>query len=289
MDAVNLLADVLDAADQHLQFTVFEVGARAVHQAEEPFYRLLSMFPGSRIIAFEPDDELCAQKNATGREGLVHYPFALGRCEEQRPFYETEHPMCSSLYQPNESLVEKYNNLEVMRIRRIGKVDTVSIDHFVEREGIECIDFIKIDIQGAELEVFQGGVNSLTNVLAVVTEAEFIQLYVDQPLFGDVSSFLASQNLQFQKFLGVAGRTLAPIVLNNNPNEASQQMWADVLFLRQLFCSPPLSTESYLKLAVLALLYDCIDVALYCVQQVDERAGLGLAQIFLERLNQMGA
>lgn len=183
MDAVNLLADVLDAADQHLQFTIFEVGARAVNKAEEPFYRLLSIFPGSRIIAFEPDEELCAQKNATGREGLVHYPFALGRREEQRPFYETEHPMCSSLYQPNESLLEKYNNLEVMRIRRIGKVDTVSIDHFVESEGIECIDFIKIDIQGAELEVFQGGVSSLSNVLAVVTEAEFIQLYVDQPLF----------------------------------------------------------------------------------------------------------
>ena len=214
-------------------------------------------------------------------------PFALARGEERRQFYETQHPMCSSLYQPNKALLDRYNNLEVVRTRRIGEVETVSLDHFVAREGIESVDFIKIDIQGAELEVFQGGVTCLANVLSVVTEVEFLQLYVDQPLFGDVCSFLAEQDLQFQKFLGVAGRTLAPIVLNNNLNHCSQQMWSDVLFIRQLFGSPALSVEQYLKIAVLALVYDCIDVALHCFQQVDLQAGLGIGESFLERLNRV--
>ena len=42
---------------------------------------------------------------------------------------------------------------------------------------IYTIDFIKIDVQGGELDVFKGGSKTLKNVLKIVCEVEFIQHY----------------------------------------------------------------------------------------------------------------
>ena len=286
MDAIELLAGVIREAGYELHFSIFEVGA--LPMGEEPFYRLLDSFPGSRIVAFEPDERLCETQNASTPAGVTFYPVALGRTEEQRDFYVTEHPMCSSLYPPNEELLSRYNNMEVARLKEITTVATISLDRFVTEHGISCVDFIKIDIQGAELEVFQGGSATLANVLAIVTEAELIEHYVDQPLFGDVSAFLASQGLQFQKFLGFGGRTLKPIVFDDNPSAVSQQMWSDVLFIRDLFAVRKLSDEQYLKTAVLAMLYQCVDVALYCCREVDLASGSAIGQEFLQRLQKAG-
>jgi FkbM family methyltransferase len=282
MDATEVLAGILRKAGYELRFTIFEVGARPM--GEEPFYRLLPLFPGSRIVAFEPDESLCETQNKSSPPGVTFYPVALGRAEEQRDFYVTEHPMCSSLYPPNEVLLSRYNNMEVAQLKEVSSVATISLDGFVSTHAIGAVDFIKIDIQGAELEVFQGGLSTLTNVLAIVSEAELIEHYIGQPLFGDICAFLSKQGLQFQKFLSFGGRTLRPIVVDDNPNTVSQQIWSDVLFIRNLFVSADLGDEKYLKIAVLAMLYGCIDVALFCCREVDLARGSNIGQEYLQRL-----
>ncbi len=286
MDTIEVLAGVLREAGYNLRFTIFEIGALPLN--EEPFYRLLPLFPGSCVVAFEPDERLCDTQNANGRAGVTFYPTALGRTEERRDFYNTEHPMCSSLYRPTAELLSHYNNMEVARLKEVTTVETVSLDGFVSSQAVGAVDFIKIDIQGAELEVFQGGVTTLAEVLAIVSEAEFIEHYVDQPLFGDVCAFLSTQGLQFQKFLGFGGRTLKPIVIDDNPNAVSQQMWTDALFIRNLFARAKLGHEQYLKVAVLAMLYRCVDVALFCCREVDLATGSSIGEEFLRRLK-MGA
>ena len=235
MDPISLFAQVLHDARRHLKFNILEIGAREIHAEEESFYRLLTLFPGSSIAAFEPDEALCARQNETPRDGVTYYPFALGRTEETRAFYNTEDAMCSSLYKPDGEVLDRYNNMEVARVKTVSSVNTTSLDHFTSGHDLDFVDFIKIDIQGAELDVFQGGTSTLQNVLAIVTEAGFIEHYVDQPLFGDVCSFLSQQQLQFQKIIGVGGRTLKPIVLNNDPNFCSQKMWA--IYCLSDFCS----------------------------------------------------
>lgn len=282
MDDTEVLAATIRDAGYGLRFTIFEVGARPL--GEEPFYRLLALFPGSHIVAFEPDEALCRAVNERSPVGVTFYPTALGRTEEERDFYVTEHAMCSSLYPPNEELMSRYNNMEVARLKEITSIATVSLDAFVASHAMGTVDFIKIDIQGAELEVFQGGVDTLTKVLAIVSEVELIEHYVGQPLFGDVCAFLSSQGLQFQKFLGFGGRTLKPIVVDNNPFAVSQQIWSDALFFRNFFKGPRLSAEQYLKTAVLAMLYRCVDVALYCCREVDLARGSTIGEDFLRRM-----
>lgn len=74
--------------------------------------------------------------------------------------------MCCSLYEPNDSLNSLYNNLEVAYLASQSTIETINLDFFAQEYGVDAIDFIKIDVQGAELDIFKGGSQVLKNVLA---------------------------------------------------------------------------------------------------------------------------
>lgn len=286
MNMKEILTHIVRRAEKSLTFNILEIGAIPIIGHPEPFHELIQLFPGTCINAFEVDPEVCKRLNEKAIKGLTYHPIALGRREEERPFYMTNHPMCASLYKPNDRLTERYNNMEVATLKSVSTIKTVSLDYFVTKNNIGPVDFIKIDIQGAELDVFEGGPSTLKNVLAIVTEVEFIPHYVDQPLFGDVSTFLSKQGFTFHKFLKLAGRMLKPLVLNNDPNFATQHMWSDAVFVRDLMNLGAISSERLLKLAVLASVYGSPDVTLNCFMEYDRRRGTGISQ---ELLSSIGA
>ena len=139
VDALEALGKAVRKYSPDLSFTMLEVGALPLDGgAEEPFYALLDIFPQSRIIAFEVDEELCRELNANARSHVEYFPVALGRSTERRTFYETQHPMCCSLYKPNEEVLSQYNNLQVAMLKAVGNVDTVDLDGFVAQNDHRC-------------------------------------------------------------------------------------------------------------------------------------------------------
>jgi len=260
-----------------LAFTIMEIGALPIEGQAEPFHILLDYFPGSRIIAFETDEALCADLNAKMTRKIQFYPMALGDDEQERTFYETNHPMCCSLYKPNEELLRIYTNLDVALLKSVGTIRTMRLDDFVAQHDIDDVDFIKIDIQGAELDVFKGGVKTLQDVVFIVSEVEFIPLYLDQPLFGDVCGFLAEQDLMFHKFIGLAGRTIKPIVMNNDPNYPSQHMWSDAIYIKNITRLSTLAPDKLLKMGILSFRYGSPDLAFFCFKIYDEKNSTNIA------------
>jgi FkbM family methyltransferase len=277
------VSTVLNAVKQiksDLVFTIFEIGALPI-AGKEPFHELCNLFPGSKVIAFELEEQLCEELNNNAPAGISYYPVALGTTEEQRLLYLTEHPMCVSLYEPNVELLTKYQHLDVAMPKETTSVQTMSLDYFSSKYGICDVDFIKIDIQGAELDVFQGGIETLKNVVAIVSEVEFIPLYAKQPLFGDVSAFLIKNGFMFHKFLGFSGRMLKPVI-GKNPFSGSQQMWSDAVFIRDIASVPALSDEKLLKAGVLGHLYGSPDLAYHYFQLYDLQHGTELRLVALE-------
>jgi|TARA_B110000259_G_scaffold11218_1_gene12245 FkbM family methyltransferase len=266
----NFLA-LIKSFDKSLKFEIIEVGAHPYEGKEELFYRLLDFFPNSKINAFEIDKAECQKLNKSSKNGVEFFPYALGYKEELRKFYETNHPMCSSLYEPDIELLKLYHNLEVSYLKNILEIKTISIDKFMEIEKIKSVDFIKIDIQGAELDVFKGANKCLENILSIVSEVEFIKIYKNQPLFGDVCSFLSEKDIMFHKFLGFGGRSLKPIIVNNDKNHATQLMWSDAIFIKNIFKIPKFSNSQLLKLAVFSYLYGSLDLTVFCLLNYDKK------------------
>lgn len=277
----NLVAE----ENAELAFSILEIGALPIEGEAESFYQLIDFFPNSSIIAFEVDEDLCSDLNTNSKEQLHYFPVALGLNNEEVPFYETQHPMCSSLYPPNWELMRHYNNLEVASLKSKSSIKTQSLDFFLKENNINDVDFIKIDIQGAELSVFQGGENILEKTIFIVSEVEFIPLYEQQPLFGEVCKYLASKNLMFHKFLGLAGRTLKPLIINNNPNIPTQHMWSDAVFIKEIKQLPSLSANKLLKMAILAFSYGSPDVTYHCFQLYDAQYQRNLSKEYIRLLS----
>ena len=271
LEKLDSFLTLVKSFNKSLKFEIIEVGAHPYGSKEELFYRLLDFFPNSKINAFEIDKNECQKLNESSKNGVQFFPYALGYKEEIRKFYETNHPMCSSLYEPNIELLKLYNNLEVAYLKNILEIKTISIDKFMETEKIKTVDFIKIDIQGAELDVFKGANKCLENILSIVSEVEFIQIYKNQPLFGDVCSFLNRKDIMFHKFLGLAGRSLKPIIINNEKNYPIQHIWSDAVFIKNIFKIPYLDNSQLLKLSVFSYLYGSPDLTVFCLLNYDKK------------------
>lgn len=280
MSEIEILGKLVSQYAPDLSFTMLEIGALPLDGHEEPFYGLLDIFPKSQLVAFEVDEKLCKDLNEKSKHNIKYFATALGLNNSKQTFYETVHPMCSSLYKPNEPLLSKYNALDVAMLKSSASINTTSLDSFIQDNGIPNIDFIKIDIQGAELDVFRGGVAALQNVVLIVSEVEFIPLYIDQPLFGDVCQYLSSKGMMFHKFLGFAGRTLRPIIMQNDTNFASQHMWSDAVFIKDINKLSTISSDSLLKLGILGYMYGSPDLTFHCFQEYDERENTDLHQEF---------
>src|SRR5262249_49269140 len=143
---------------------------------------------------------------------------------------ECNFSMTSSLFEPNTALLAKFQNLEeAVRVVERWPVETKRLDDIPE---VRETDFLKVDVQGAELLVFRGGERMLNDVLVVQTEVEFVPLYKDQPLFADVDTFLRGRGFQFHR-MSWTGRTFKPLILNNDANAAmSQMLWGDAIYVR---------------------------------------------------------
>ena len=279
------LVESIKKTNIELNFKIIEIGALQIQDKKEPFYQLLDYFPSSKIIGFEIDQEVCEKMNINSREGVKYYPYALGKANERRKLYITQDPMCSSLYKPNEELLKLYNNLEVAYLKEETKIDTVSLDYFIDKHEIGNIDFIKIDVQGAELDIFQGASKTLKNVLKIVCEVEFVPHYQNQPLFGDVCNHLIKHDLMFNKFLDLAGRSLKPVVMNNKLNFPSQYIWSDAVFIYHIQKIKNLTDEQILKLSLFACVYLSLDLTFYCLSEYDRRYSTSFAKEWMNKID----
>jgi FkbM family methyltransferase len=96
------------------------------------------------------------------------------------------------------SIKQPYRHREVhpgVTFERKIEVPTSTLDAFCEKQGVESIDFIWMDVQGAELEVFRGGPRAIANTRFIYTEYSDRELYEGQPRLRDIVNHLSGFDL----------------------------------------------------------------------------------------------
>ena len=247
---------------KRVHVTVCNVGSRKIDQNDDYSTQGWDLFsPNLSIYGFDVDADACDLANADLEERQVewtekHFPIALGKAAEERTLYVTKAPMCSSLYPPNEPYLARIAGLiEAVSLDFSFEIDTITLDQFCQEEHINEIDFLQIDVQGADLDVLEGAINILNRgTLAIQVEVEFSQLYVGQPLFADVDSFLRKNNFTlFDVIQSYRPRVRSPIC---SESRGGQLLWGDAFYLRDLICDDiseqDKSPDNLLKLACIA-------------------------------------
>jgi FkbM family methyltransferase len=152
-----------------------------------------------RVIGFEFDADECARLNAIDPDGHArNYPYAIAEREEQRTFYITRYPYSSGLHRGNQAWLSRFpwRNLDVVQE---VEVTTTSLDVFADKEDLGHIDFIKVDVEGGELEVFHGAARSLADraVLGIKTELWWDPEVRNQPSFAELDMFIRKSGFRF--------------------------------------------------------------------------------------------
>jgi FkbM family methyltransferase len=191
------LSVLFDAA---AELVVFDVGACE----GEDSIRYQRRFPNARVYAFEPlagnVERARAHFAASGTSritleqvavsdsiGTATFHISSGRPDDA-PDPEWDYGnKSSSLLAPGETVqVHRW-----LAFEETATVATTTLADYCAANAIERIDFMHLDVQGAELMVLAGAGPVLERIRAVWMEVETVPLYRDQPLAGEVDRFMA--------------------------------------------------------------------------------------------------
>lgn len=269
--------------------TLLDVGARSgFHPNLEP------LAPAIDAVGFEPDPDECARLNESASKSPLpwksqHFiPVALGKEDGMRTLHLCHQPGCSSLLEPNLALVSQYQRDIDFRVERTLEVETTSLDKAVKSHGLESNAFLKIDIQGAELEVLQSSSHFLdTMALGILSEVEFMPLYKEQPLFSDLDLHLRQHGFtlidftfirRWRSFRNAEHGEPGPHPVSNSRGRLAH---ADAFYLKDpepMLKDPEKHYDKIIWIALLAANYGFLDYAYHLLQR-DELKQLGKEEL----------
>jgi FkbM family methyltransferase len=285
---------------ESLHMTVCNVGSRKLGQQDDYGSGGWGIFaPNLSIYGFDADADACDEANANLATRQINWteeqiPLALSNQIGEETLYVTNNPMCSSLYPPNEPYLARFNGLpELVNLDFTIEIETTTLDAFCEEASIKAIDFLQVDVQGADLNVLQGAASILEkSILGIQIEVEFSSLYRDQPLFADVDTYLRQRDFTlFDLASSYRVRSRSPICSRVRPG---QLLWADAFYFRDLLQEtsiPELNNpEKLLKLACIADILNFPDYTLELLEHLTLMYGnnpqYNCANVIVESLSQ---
>lgn len=234
-----------------------------------------------KYIGFEPDERsnlLLINKYHCLKEYIVH-PYAISNINSTDiEINICKKEMVSSVLSPNLQFLNRFPDKNRFDIIKKIKVKSKKIDDF----NFINPDFIKLDIQGGELDALKSAEDSLGDVFGLEIEVEFTKIYVNQPLFGEISNYCQEKNFEFIDFVSLCRWERDSI------NSYGQCVFGDALFLKmpEYVLSKEISDErlsSYLGILMLYKRFDLIDKVYEIISPARQKS----YSLFFEKLKKL--
>lgn len=154
------------ARSRSYRHTWIDVGA---HEGEQTF-PYAAVDRTLLVYAFEPN--LQAATRIMGRlRNYVVLPIAIAQRDGSAELHLNAYEQSSSLLPADEEGVKSWVTEQEFKVVGSVTVPTMRLDTFMNRAGIESVDFLKIDAQGLDLEVVKSAGDRLRDVAKIQLEA----------------------------------------------------------------------------------------------------------------------
>jgi FkbM family methyltransferase len=267
-----------------------------------------------RVHGFEPDVPECQRLNRAAASAGVDFrfhPVALARHTGPAEFYRFAEPAANSFYAANHRLISRWCYTRTLTLASQFKVlerpslDAVSLDDWAKMNAITDVDFVKLNVQGAELDILAGAGILLQNTLGLLVEQTFNATYVGAPLFGEVYDFISNAGFCMFDVVGMnrVARTRSPIHITEDKIFVVDGHWPHHQFLEGHFFylrdpiagsdvwneGLSLSLEKCLKLACLAEMFGQIEYAFEILEWIAASPRAGKAAVVCREIVDRGA
>jgi len=194
--------DLLSFFNKDSKIIIFDIGAC---EAEDSI-RYSLLFPEAHIYAFEPNPEniSLAKKNIevykksniqiieealSDKVGIAEFYISSGNPNPEKIIEESDWDFGnkSSSILPPGKIKQTHDWL---KFNKKISVRTDTIGNFAKRKNIQKIDFVHMDVQGAELKVLKGAGKFISNIKLIWLEVSTLELYKNQALQKHVERFL---------------------------------------------------------------------------------------------------
>ncbi|MBU6431043.1 MAG: FkbM family methyltransferase [Patescibacteria group bacterium] len=186
-----IFSDLFSKTIENDPLTLVDAGARG--SLDEPWASINQK--SLKIVGFEPDEKECERLNSLSVNRHC-FPVALWSKEGELRINSTQASCCSSAYEPNFSLIRKYekNNWEPRLVINSTLFKSSTLDKILGENNTYC-DFLKIDTQGAEYDILKGAENRLNDdIFAVLAETWTTEVYKGQHLTGEILQLMNDKN-----------------------------------------------------------------------------------------------
>ena len=225
------------------------------------------------ILGFEPQPEAFAVLSERESARETYLPWAVG--DGARHTLHICHASgMTSLLKPDARMLALFHLFpEFGKVVATAEIQTRRLDDI---DDVREVDFLKMDVQGSELAVLQGGRSRLAAAVAVQTEISFLPLYEGQPVFHEVDRELRQQGFIPHALVALKRWGLTPLLVGDDPRRAVNQLLeADVAYVRDFSRPDALSDAQLGHLALIAHhCYRSHDLAMRCLALLRRRGRL---------------
>lgn len=244
-----------------------DIGANPTH---DPPYLALMKSGFCELQGFEPQPEAYEKLESAKQENETYYPYAIG---SSRPatFHVCKGQSFSSIFPPSLKHIRHLGHWGgAMQVSQTAEMKIHALDDVPD---LSKPDFLKMDVQGAELEILEGGQNCLSDAIAIMPEIRFFRLYEGEPMFGELDTALRNMGFMLVKILpGATLRITSSQMQRIRPAMTRSQMIdADAIYIRDMvdhrYCD-----EQLKRLAILCDgIFDAVDITLRCLDLLVEQ------------------
>jgi len=189
-------------------------------------------------------------------------PQCLSNCVGKKEFHINVMPDCSSLLKMSPQAKNyarmdrgKYRIIwgEICQPTRNVEIDVTTLDELYDKRLIYLPHVLSMDVQGAEYEILEGASKALQgDLLGMVTEVEFREMYEDQKLFTEQYTLLKKHQFSLFDLLNIEYWYSGPILDKGALTVAEALFLRDFQYFIAKYKEPAQLLSNLSKLAIVA-------------------------------------
>lgn len=254
--------------------TIVDVGAQELEGEQHVYAAIANHGLPYQTIGFEPlEDKIAESKQRNPDSRVTLFPTFIGD-GGNHTFHINNYDATSSLLPLNTILIKDLVDLSHLATVQTEQVATSTLDQVLAE--VARVDFLKLDIQGFELEALKHATATLSRTNVVHCEVSFAEIYQGQALFTDVETLLREQGFYFVDFSSTCHY---PYHSDSHQTSRDRLGWGDAIFFKRSELLP--ASRDLLAQAVIAqLVYGKSSFAEFLTAHFDAQSGTALTSAF---------